>query len=99
MSLELEVGSAKRRELWSGTFRSPGTRATARHVVAGDQKIGVVELELPSNGAPPKRVDIYEAYWAPLTEGEVTLRDVVSFLFRTGITSVPRSLFPRWMFG
>src|SRR3978361_368204 len=77
---------------------SPAARATARHVVAGEQKIGVVELELPMKGEPARKVDIYEAYWAPLTEGEVTLRDVVSFLFRTGITSVPRSWFPRWMF-
>jgi hypothetical protein len=135
MSLELEVGTAKRRELleWdipraadgetaifivhgmgqqktfetqaqvanalAKTTSSPTARATARHVVAGEQKIGVVELELPMKGEPARKVDIYEAYWAPLTEGEVTLRDVVSFLFRTGITSVPRSWFPRWMFG
>ncbi|MEA2568236.1 MAG: hypothetical protein QOI24_237 [Acidobacteriota bacterium] len=49
----------------------------------------------------PNNVDIYEAYWA-LTEGEVTLRDVVSFLFRTGITSVQPMLAnsavrPRWI--
>jgi hypothetical protein len=142
MSLELEVGGAKRRELleWGSqggagtdtaifvvhgmgqqkTFETEakvanalvketnaeGARATARHVVAGErklgvdgQKLGVVELELPAGDKPPRKVDIYEAYWAPLTEGEVTLRDVVSFLFRTGITSVPRAWFPRWMFG
>ena len=135
MSLETEVGDAKRRELleW-GTKSGAGTRtailvvhgmgqqktfeteaqvatalaksaggkkarATARHVVAGEQKLGVAELELHPNGQPARHVDIYEAYWAPLTEGEVTLRDVISFLFRTGITSVPRRSFPRWMFG
>src|ERR1700747_236865 len=27
-----------------------------------------------------KRLDIYEAYWAPVTEGEVSVKDTVSFL-------------------
>ncbi len=47
-------------------------------------------------------VHIYEAYWAPLTEGKVTLKDVMSFLFGTGwngLWNAQIGIFRRWMFG
>jgi len=48
-------------------------------------------------------VHIFEAYWAPLTEGKISLIQVVSFLFNAagrGIWSSLRSgRFRRWMFG
>ena len=44
-----------------------------RPVVAGR-----AEVDLDRDGRA--EVDIYEAYWAPLTEGAVTLRDVTRFL-------------------
>ena len=37
-----------------------------------------------SDGTTTRAVHIYEAYWAPLTEGQVTLRDVILFLFHAG---------------
>ncbi len=50
-----------------------------------------------------REVHVFEAYWAPLTENQVTLRDVVAFCwqaawngFRNGITSARN--FERWMF-
>jgi hypothetical protein len=33
-------------------------------------------------------VHIYEGYWAPLIEGEVTLRDVIRFLFKAGFDAL-----------
>lgn len=45
---------------------------------------------------------LYEAYWAPLTEGKVNLRQVISFLLDagwTGIQNVFSGSFRRWMFG
>jgi hypothetical protein len=53
------------------------------------------------NLADGRGVDIYEGYWAPVTEGEVTLRDVMSFLIQgawKGITNA-KLTFPRWVFG
>jgi len=48
-------------------------------------------------------VHLYEAYWAPLTEGKVTARDAMWFLFMAGwrgfCASLTASRFQRWMFG
>ncbi len=47
-------------------------------------------------------VHIFECYWAPVTEGKVGLKDVVSFLMDTGNRAMLPSLFTtfsRWMFG
>lgn len=47
-------------------------------------------------------VHIYEAYWAPLTEGKVALKDVMTFLFDAGwngFMNTEAGTFRRWMFG
>ncbi|HEX6670165.1 MAG TPA: hypothetical protein VF061_11425, partial [Gemmatimonadales bacterium] len=48
-----------------------------------------------------REIHFYEGYWAPLTEGEVTLRDVSRFLLRAGINGIVNSStsFSRWIFG
>lgn len=77
---------------------------TARHVVMGSEPMPRVELTLRQAGeAQPRTVHLYEAYWAPLTEGQVTLRDTVAFLWAAGSGGLrsflsPR-VFDRWMFG
>jgi hypothetical protein len=72
------------------------------------RRVRLGELEVPrvetciSNGDGNRRdVDIYEAYWAPLTEGRVTVRDVIWFLIRSGIDGArhARRRFDRWIFG
>lgn len=48
-------------------------------------------------------VHVYEAYWAPLTEGKVTYWETIKFLFRAGYrgfkASLRSSTFDRWVFG
>ncbi|HEX8252272.1 MAG TPA: hypothetical protein VF846_03910 [Thermoanaerobaculia bacterium] len=73
-------------------------KAVARNVRIGDERASRMELEL----ADGRKVDVYEAYWASITEGQVTLRDVMSFLwsaafngFRNSRTKNP---FKRWIF-
>jgi hypothetical protein len=47
-------------------------------------------------------VHIYEAYWAPLTEGKVNLKDVVAFLWDAGLNGIRNTdsgTFKRWLFG
>jgi hypothetical protein len=47
-------------------------------------------------------VHIYESYWAPLTEGKVTLKDVVAFLWGAGLNGIHNTdsgTFKRWLFG
>ncbi|MCH7638537.1 MAG: hypothetical protein IH855_03625 [Bacteroidetes bacterium] len=47
-------------------------------------------------------VHIYEGYWAPLTEGKVTLRDVMAFLYRAAWNGLKKGIgqpLERYMFG
>lgn len=74
---------------------------TVTGLVAG-KKLQRIEMDLPAPGdGPGVEVHIYEGYWAPFTEGQVTLRDVVSFLLRGGVNGAlhGRSKFHRWIFG
>ena len=48
-------------------------------------------LQLPGGDAPPRDVHFYEAYWAPLTEGRITLRQTIRFLITTGLDGIRHS--------
>ena len=56
-----------------------------------------VEIPLASGF---RELHVYEAYWAPITEGNVTLRDTMSFLVRGGLNGVANATGPfvRWVF-
>lgn len=77
---------------------TPGAPLTVRSVRFDDDRwLRRVELILKPN----VEVHLYEGYWAPFTEGRVTLRQVIAFLFgaaRNGMRH-GRSTFCRWMFG
>ena len=58
--------------------------------------------------APPNRpqatrcpVHVYEAYWAPLAEGHITLPDVIRFMASAGVGGLRLAFSPflRWLFG
>ncbi len=61
-----------------------------------------VEMDLPGEDGP-QRVHLYEAYWAPITEGRVSLAEVFAFLFDAGRSGLWQWMttrtFDRWMFG
>lgn len=59
-------------------------KATAQSVKIGDQTLQRVVLRLKGKGGKPYELHLYEAYWAPLTEGVAKLRDVISFLLVGG---------------
>lgn len=48
-------------------------------------------------------VHVYEAYWAPLTEGKISFLETLAFLFEAGFNGILSCLrgsaFKRWMFG
>jgi hypothetical protein len=70
----------------------------AEVVQLGDQMLQRVALHLPGLN---RDIHFYEGYWAPITEGVVTLRDVVRFLFSAGFNGIRNSetTFHRWAFG
>jgi hypothetical protein len=73
-------------------------RPEAETVRLDGQQMQRLVVRLPSQG---REVHFYEGYWAPLTEGEVSLRDVSRFLLRAGMNGIINSStsFSRWIFG
>lgn len=71
-----------------------------RAVKLGDQIVERVELDATENGRAFE-LHLYEAYWAPITEGAVKLRDVTGFLFTGSFRGLLNSFkkFRRAMFG
>jgi hypothetical protein len=62
-----------------------------------------LNLQRKDEGGSRREVHFYEAYWAPLTEGRVTLRDTLKFLIDAGLRGLnfafEDGVFDRWMFG
>jgi hypothetical protein len=60
------------------------------------------EMTLRDDNQRELDLHVYEAYWAPLTEGKVTARDAIWFLFMGGLrgcwSSGWKGKFNRWMF-
>lgn len=65
------------------------------------ERLQRIELTHHDEAGEERHVHVYEAYWAPLTEGRITLRDVISFLFNTGLSGMQKGqrTFHRWLFG
>src|SRR5689334_19089920 len=55
----------------------------AGSATAGDERLQRLEIDITAGGER-HAVHVYETYWAPITEGQVTIRDVLTFLFRAG---------------
>jgi len=79
----------------------PHAGVRARTVQVGDNKLQRLEIDTRDSHGKDIEVHIYEAYWAPLTEGAVTLADVIRFLLSSGWNGLVNSFadFRRWMFG
>ena len=71
----------------------------ARRVAVGEERLERIELKLRTDGGS-RELHVYEGYWAPLTEGAVTLRDVIYLVFRAVATGVRNGTgeFRRWLF-
>lgn len=72
----------------------------ARLVTVEDEWLQRLELTLRTDGGT-RELHVYEAYWAPLTEGAVNLRDVIYLVFRAIYDGISNgtSEFRRWLFG
>src|SRR6185436_19432481 len=73
----------------------PAAAIRAETCLIGGQKLQRNELD------QPLEVHVYEGYWAPATEGQVRIMDVISFLLRGGFNGMRNAWkdFHRWMFG
>jgi hypothetical protein len=97
-----QVANALRAEDAARHGRPNGPRVTVDMVMLGETRLARAELRVSGEGEVPREVHLYEAYWAPVTEGRVSLRDTIEFLLRSGVNSLLRvgdRTFDRWMFG
>ena len=72
----------------------PTPRPAVRAIAVGDERPQRIELTLTDADRHTREVHVYEAYWAPITEGKVTLRDVMRFLFNAGFDGWRHSFDP-----
>jgi hypothetical protein len=79
----------------------PAFTPKARSVRVGDQVLQRVELQVAGESGKTYELHLYEAYWAPLTEGVANLRDVTSFLLNGALRGILNSFkkFQRAIFG
>src|SRR5438132_486300 len=79
---------------------TPIPTPVSRTIKSNEQWFSRIELQLKT-GAQAVEAHVYEGYWAPLTEGRVTIRDVIRFLYGAGSNGVKNARdgqFMRWMF-
>lgn len=79
---------------------NPIPKPVSRTIKFKEQWFSRVELQLKA-GAQAVEAHVYEGYWAPLTEGKVTARDVIRFLYgagSNGVKNARRGQFMRWLF-
>ena len=72
----------------------PTPRPAVRAIAVGDERPQRIELTLTDADRHAREVHVYEAYWAPITEGKVSLRDVMRFLFNAGFDGWRHSFDP-----
>jgi hypothetical protein len=79
---------------------APLDQPRARLVQLAGERLNRVELTFKREGRDSE-IHLYEAYWASLTEGRVTLRDVVYLLLFSAVNGVRNGTthFQRWLFG
>ncbi len=71
-----------------------------RAVKIGEQVLQRVEVNVRNARGVERELHLYEAYWAPKTEGAIKLREVIGFLFEGGLRGIINSMkaFQRAMF-
>jgi hypothetical protein len=70
-----------------------GFEPRVRTVQIGDQTVQRVELDVFQGGGCIE-LHLYEAYWAPVTEGKVKLSEVISFLFSASFRGLLNAVQP-----
>jgi len=104
-AVALAVARGAEQAKHAGAIASQPVIRNARLGTAGkstEPELMRAEFEITDEHGVPRGVHIYEAYWAPLTEGKVTAQEVIGFLYDAGwngICNTEAGTFKRWMFG
>ncbi len=93
-----------------GNSKPAAVHADRVQLVTGGDLLACMRVVFPSTAtAPETHVDIFEGYWAPLTEGKISFTATIVFLFGTLFRGLKaclfkpagssRRVFTRWVFG
>jgi hypothetical protein len=80
----------------------PGTKPSVEFIDRDGDLIPRAEIDLLDKDNKKRTVHVYEAYWAPLTEGKIGGWATLKFLFFAALEGIRRcgkKKFPRWIFG
>ena len=69
----------------------PLSQPSVQMVNVGDEVLRRAEIRMGKDPGDPE-IHFYEAYWAPLTEGRIGLRDVIGFLAMGGSNGLQNSI-------
>jgi hypothetical protein len=79
------------------TLRNAGQGVATTHLLFGREEVFDhcvrIEASDESGGLPSVRLDVYEFYWAPLTQGKASFAQIVRWLAATGFSPVRRLAF------
>jgi hypothetical protein len=102
VELTLDVnGDARNEDARSGAGRNADARNAEAPDGASRKHDARNQHDAHPGGSGKRDVHLYEVYWAPLTEGKVTLRDVLLFLVTAGLRGIrccAHGSFDRWIF-
>lgn len=108
------IGQALVTERTTGSPAAPSPVVNVRRVTLssaeGAPEVSRAEVCLADAGGDPVDVHIYESYWAPFTEGQISFLQTVAFLYSAAWNGIQACLssgyvnkrgryFDRWMFG
>ena len=98
-TLDLVATALRREALRRGR---PEPSVAVRLLRFDDDTIARAELTLRDADGHEREVHLFEAYWAPLTEGQISIFQTIAFLLKSGwagLTRSTRGFFHRFMFG
>jgi hypothetical protein len=92
-------------EVLASAILSQASHVVSRHVglvESADGPLARSELICTDRDGKTHSIHLYEAYWAPLTEGQIGLKETFKFLWdggKRGLNASWKGGFERWLFG
>jgi hypothetical protein len=79
----------------------PPPEQVGRIVEMGDRRLARAEIQMHDDAGVPVAVHVYEGYWAPLTEGQISLWETMKFLLSSAVAGLLEffDVFQRYLFG
>jgi len=98
-SLLTEHARRRKKTAAQAPASGPPVPTVKRVVLIGDpaaSPLSRVELDFPQHDGGHTEAHLYESYWAPLTEGQITFRETFAFLYQAGWNGIKTGVMGYW---